>query len=175
MSFAPGIAAPRNSTPGRPDRETGDPPSLDLRMFAPRSPLPPMGRNLLIVAAVLGTLVGLRFLLIGAWPVLLFAVLDFGALFVAMHLFNRAPVPEERLCVRRHDVELIRSDHRGRKSRVALPTFWTRLEASGRSGIDHDLWLVFRNKRHAIGRCLSAEERRLLEPRIRAALASARG
>jgi uncharacterized membrane protein len=133
-----------------------------------------MGRTLLIGAALLGVLVGVRFLLIGAWPVLLFTVLDLGALFVAMHLFNRAPVPEERLCVRSHDVELIRSDHRGRRRRITLPTFWTRLEASGRSGADHDLWLVFRNERHAIGRCLSAEERRLLEPRIRAALASAR-
>lgn len=70
---------------------------------------------------------------------MLFAALDLGALFVALHLFNRSPVPEERLCVRSHDVELIRSDHRGRRSRITLPTFWTRPEASGRSGADHDL------------------------------------
>lgn len=75
----------------------------------------------------------------GAWPVLLFAVLDLGALFVALHLFNRSPVPEERLCVRSHNVELIRSDHRGRRSRITLLTFWTGPEAPGRSGADHDL------------------------------------
>lgn len=175
MSSTPDIAAQPDFVRRPVNSEESEPAHLDLRMFAPRSSLPPMGRNLLIGGAVLCALVGLRFLLIGAWPVLLFAVLDLGALFVALHLFNRAPVPEERLCVRSHDVELMRSDHRGLRSRVNLPTFWTRLEASGRSGVDHDLWLVFRNERHTIGQCLSAEERRLLEPRIRAALASARG
>lgn len=147
----------------------------EIRMVSPRSTLPVPGRFLLIAAGAAAALVSLRFVLLGAWPVLIFSVLDIGALAVALHIFNRTPVPEERLRVVGGQVELERMDSRGRRSRITLPAFWTRLEASGRTELDHELWLVFRRERHRIGQCVSAEERRALEPRIRAILDSARG
>lgn len=143
-------------------------------MSAPRSALPIKGQYLLIIAAVAATMISLRFILLGAWPVLIFSVLDIGALAAALHLFSRGQVPEERLRIIGGQIELERLDGRGRRSRITLPAFWTRLEASGRSELDYDLWLVFRRERHPIGRCISAAERRTLQPRIAAAIAAAR-
>ncbi|MFW2852503.1 DUF2244 domain-containing protein [Sphingomonas sp. TX0543] len=143
-------------------------------MSAPRSALPIQGKYLLITAGLAATIVSLRFVLLGAWPVLIFSALDIGALAVALHIFNRGPVPEERLRVVDGQVELERLDNRGRRSSVRLPVFWTRLEASGRTELDCDLWLVFRRERHPIGLCVSAAERRALQPRIAAALGAAR-
>lgn len=143
-------------------------------MISPHSTLPVRGRYLLIAAAAASALVSLRFVALGAWPVLIFSMLDIGALAVALHIFAKGPVPEERLRIRDGQVELIRLDGRGRRSRVILPAFWTRLEASGRTELDCDLWLVFRRERHPIGRCVSAAERRALQPRIAAALGAAR-
>lgn len=151
------------------------PGTVEIHMVAPRSPIPPAGRYMLIGLGVAAVFLSLRFVLLGAWPVLLFSILDLGALAVALHMFNRGAVPEERLRIRDGELELVRRDHRGHKSHVRLPAFWTRLEASGLSEVDHNLWLVFRQQRHPIGQCVSVEERRNLEPRIRAALASAKG
>jgi uncharacterized membrane protein len=147
---------------------------LEIRMSAPRSALPIHGKYLLIAAALAATIVSLRFVLLGAWPVLLFSALDIGALAVALHIFSRGPIPEERLRVIDGHVELVRVDGRGRRSHIRLPAFWTRLEASGRTELDCDLWLVFRRERHPIGLCVSAAERRALQPRIAAVLGAAR-
>ncbi|KQN07095.1 hypothetical protein ASE85_18625 [Sphingobium sp. Leaf26] len=147
------------------------PGTFEIHMVAPRSSVSSGGRYLLVGAGAAGFLVSLRFLLVGAWPVLLFTILDLGALLVALHLFNRRPPRRERLRVNDSMVELIRTDGRGNEARVTLPAFWTRLEMSGRSEVDCDLWLVFRQQRHAIGQCVCAKERRRLAPRIRAALA----
>lgn len=138
----------------------------EVHMTSPRSALPVQGKYLLVAAAIASALVSLRFVLLGAWPVLVFSLLDIGALAVALHIFATGPVPEERLRIHDGQVELIRLDSRGRRSRITLPAFWTRLEMSDRSEIDCDLWLVFRRERHAIGRCVSAAERRRLAPKI---------
>ncbi|WP_414711566.1 DUF2244 domain-containing protein [Sphingobium sp. UBA5915] len=148
--------------------------SLEIRMTAPRSSLPIRGKYLLIAAGIAAVLVSLRFVAIGAWPVLIFSVLDIGALAVALHLFNRSPVSEERLNIRDGQIELVRFDGRGRQTQVTLPAFWTRLEKTGRSEIDCDLWLVFRRERHRIGQFVSSAERLRLAPRIAAALQAAR-
>lgn len=144
--------------------------SVEIHMVAPRSALPVKGQYLLIAAGIAAALVSLRFVLLGAWPVLIFSLLDIGALAVALYVFNKSPVPQERLRVQDGEIELVRSDSRGRQTRITLPAFWTRLEMSGRSEVDCDLWLAFRQQRHPIGQCVSAEDRRRLAPRIRAAL-----
>lgn len=146
----------------------------DILLRAPRSSLPVPARYFLITAIGIAAVLSIRFAMIGAWPVILFSVLDIGGLAVALHLFARAPVPEDRIHIANGVIELTRTDTRGRLTRVYLPAAWTRLEERGRSEVDHDLWLVFRGDHHAIGRCVSAAGRRAAAPRIRAALAAAK-
>lgn len=147
---------------------------MEIRIVAPRSTLPIPSRHILVAAAIAAGLLSLRFMLIGAWPVLVFAVLDIGALAVALHVFARRPIPEERIALVNGQLEITRIDGGGRSDRVELPAFWTRLEASGRSELDCDLHLVVRQRRHPIGLCVSAAERRSLIPRIEALLSKAR-
>ena len=167
-------------SPGHPSwtatRPSGDQHRVDteIRMVSPRSALPVQGRYILMAAGVAAALLSLRFVLIGAWPVLIFAVLDIGVLAAAFHVFARRRAPEERLTLTNGQLVLTRIDHRGLASRLTLPAFWTRLEATGRSEVDCDLWLVFRGKRHPIGRCVAAAERKALMPRIEALLERAR-
>lgn len=95
--------------------------AVEIRMVAPRSAMPPAGRYMLLALGIAGALLSLRFLMLGAWPVLLFSVLDIGALAIALHMFDRSAVPEERLRVRDNEIELVRSDHRRREKRIVLP------------------------------------------------------
>jgi Integral membrane protein len=113
--------------------------NVEIHMIAPRSALPVKGYYLLIAAGIAAGLVSLRFVLLGAWPVLVFSLLDIGALAVALSVFNKSPVPQERLRIHDGEIELVRSDSRGRQTRITLPAFWTRLEMSGRSEVDCDL------------------------------------
>lgn len=159
--------------PGPWDHNYLAPGTVEIRMRAPRSPIPEGGRQALIIAGAAAALFSLRFLLLGAWPVLVFSVLDIGALAIALHIFNKSKVPEERLRIHDGEVELIRSDERGRHTRVALPVFWTRLEMQEPSDIRCSLWLVSRQRRYPIALCISDHERRKVAPRIRAALAEA--
>jgi len=174
MPVVTGDELPNNrAAPHRPwDRDYVAPGAVEIRMRAPRSAIPSGGRKALIIAGAAAALLSLRFLLLGAWPVLIFSALDIGALAVALHVFSRSLTPEERLRICDGQVELIRSDSRGRSTRLLLPAFWTRLEVTSRSETDCNLWLVFRQQRHPIGLCISDRERRAAAPRIREALAA---
>lgn len=163
------------SRPLRPSPwDTSTEAAFKMRLVAPRSPFSLEGKLLLGGAAFAAILVSLRFLLLGAWPVLVFSILDLGGLAVALILFRKRPVPEECLRIRGDRLELTRIDHHRRRTEIVLPVFWTRLETGSRSELDFELWLVLRRERHRIGRFVSAAERRALAPRLQAALRAAR-
>jgi uncharacterized membrane protein len=142
-------------------------------MSAPRSAIPPAGRWMVIGALALTLLVSLRFLFLGAWPVMIFALLDIGALALALHLFARSQVEQEWLRASSTEIELVRVDGRGRKRVDRFPPVWTRIETRSRSETDFQLELVASSKRRAIGLCLTAEERREILPHLQRLLAKA--
>lgn len=145
-----------------------------ISMTAPRSALPWSAKRILWIAVAVSAVMSLRFAMIGAWPVLIFSVLDIGGLYVALHMFSRSRPPEERLQFHSDRIELERIDAKGRSSKIALPAYWTRLETQERPDGDCRLWLVFRQERHPIGICLGAAERRAIAPQIQHALQSQR-
>lgn len=148
--------------------------TIDIRISAPRSSLPVSARRVLLAAAVVAGLVSIRFVLIGAWPVLLFSLLDIGGLAVALILFGRSQPQRERLLIDREKIALVRYDASGRSATSTLPTFWTRVETVSRSEVDCSLYLVFQQRRVAVARCLSDAERRALAPQINQALGKCR-
>ena len=145
-----------------------------ISMTAPRSALPWNAKRILWIAVAVSAVMSLRFAMLGAWPVLIFSVLDIGGLYVALHMFSRSRPPEERLRFQSDRIELERIDAKGRSSKIALPAYWTRLETQERPDGDCRLWLVFRQERHPIGMCLGATERRAIAPQIEDALRSQR-
>lgn len=157
------------------DVRHAEPGTVDIRMSAPRSDPPLPTRHILIVATVAAALVSIRFVMLGAWPVLIFSILDIGGLAVALVLFARSQPPREHLRISRDRIALIRFDERGRSASCTLPTFWTKVETISRSEVDCAVYLVFRQQRVAIARCLSDAERRELAPQISKALCACRG
>lgn len=145
---------------------------LAISMTAPRSALPWSTKRILWIAAAVSAVMALRFAMLGAWPVLIFSVLDIGGLYVALHMFSRSRPPEEHLQFQSDRIELERIDAKGRSSKIALPAYWTRLETQERPDGDYRLWLVFRQERQPIGLCLGATERRAIAPQIQHALRS---
>lgn len=165
-------AAPRRTDPR--DHDHVAPGTVEIRMSAPRSEIPKPARKVLLAIIAASILLSLRFVMLGAWPVLIFSLLDIGALLTALYLFGRGRPQQERLQIAVDRIALIRADETGRTRRIEFPPFWTRLETISRSEADCQLFLVFRHRREPIASCLSASERLSIAPRIAAALATAR-
>jgi uncharacterized membrane protein len=140
-------------------------------MVEPRSPLLAAGCWMLATIGAEYVFLMLHFFQRGAWPIALYVAMAGGLLAISIYTLKISRPVEERLRVVGGEVEVVRSDRRGKYTRVVLPAFWTRLEIANRSDIECDLWLVFRRQRYPIGLCVSVGERRQLAPQIRAILA----
>jgi uncharacterized membrane protein len=153
----------------RPDRSREG--AFDLHMQANRSPMPLPAIQVTIAAGVVLTLLSIRFVALGAWPVAIFSLLDISLLAGALAVFRRRPAPTEQVSVR--DGRLVWHGSDGRT--VTMPAFWARLETVERSPIDVTLWLRFRRERHQVGQCLALYERREVADVLDRALRDARG
>lgn len=146
-------------------------PQMEIVMTEPRSRLSRGEIALLVAVVAAAALLSLRFVILGAWPVAAFGVADVGLLMLATFIFRTGRPLQECLRVSGREIALIRSDRRGRSSRIVFPAGWTRLATSTKEGVGCDLWLVYRQQHYPVGLCVSASERQRLEPAIRAALA----
>lgn len=154
---------------GRPQRSSGG--AFELHMQANRSSLPFPTHHVVIAAGVALALLSIRFVMLGAWPVAIFSLIDIGLLAGAFHLFASRPPATEQLRFRNGEVVWRASDGR----EIAMPAYWAKFEAVERAPLDLTLWLRFRQDRHQVGRCLSLHERREVAGLIRAALGDVRG
>jgi uncharacterized membrane protein len=143
---------------------------LDLRMFPNRSLRPEHFRWLMLAVAAVSALGALRFLVLGAWPVALFFLLDAGLLYLAFKLsyrsadsFEEVRIDEARLTVRRVE--------RRKPERLwEFHPHWVRVLLERRSAHDQRLALASHGDRLEIGRFLSPEERAEVAAEIKAGL-----
>jgi uncharacterized membrane protein len=135
-------------------------------------------RGYRVLAALLvgsSGLLGLLFLLLGAWPVLPFlgAEVVFALGLVALHARGAARRSEllllvpGRLCI-------ARTDSRGRREEIVLDPYWARLTHREDPGNAGTLLLESRGRSVEIGRDLAAEDKASLHAALRDALAQAR-
>lgn len=125
-------------------------PYFDLVLTPNRSLAPRHARWLAAGIGVALGLVCLRALLLGAWPVLPFAVMDATLLWWAFRASYRSG--QARESIRLDDTGLVVDDG---TRRVRLEPFWTK------AGIeDRRLWLAERQRQVSIGAFLSPDERR---------------
>jgi uncharacterized membrane protein len=126
-------------------------------------PPPPLGAHSALVvlgATALVMLLGaIRFLALGAWPVLPFMVVDVAILVWAFrasarnaHAYERVRLDEQGLVVRKVAPN-------GRARTFRMEPRLTRVELESLSPPENRLWLVYRNSRLVIGRFLSPRER----------------
>lgn len=142
-----------------------------LRLIQNRSAFPAEGRPVLIVLLALCLAATITSAIKGYYLVPIAVLAAMAALVVALEWFSRQSVPAQMLEVDFDHVTL--SDHRGNV--VSLPAYWARLEEIERTPLDHRLYLVCRDRRIEIGRCIGLAERKAVAPLIRVALAHARG
>jgi len=91
------------------------PRAAEIQIVEPRNALSPYVAYLLAVVGVAAGLMTLRFSLVGAWPISVFALFDAGLLALAVYMFRTSRVQEERLRVAGGQVELVHQDRRGQR------------------------------------------------------------
>ena len=108
-------------------------------------------------------------LLLGAWPVAIFAVAELG---LAFHLFRRSihTRVEERLMLTEARLVIQRWDRAGRASRMDLPTAWMRVALEERPARVPALLVRGRFRPVEVGASLGEQEKRSLAEALGEAL-----
>ena len=116
----------------------------------------------------------LRFLALGAWPVIPFMVADLALLAWAFRANTAAARGHERVMLLGDALTLARVSAQGVERRFGFPAYWTRVEIAETPAGDAALWLAANGRRVRVGSFLSAPERRAVGATIAAALAAYR-
>jgi uncharacterized membrane protein len=152
---------------------------LDLTLTPNRSLHPRHARALIGGVGVVFLLGGLRFLLLGAWPVIPFMLADLALLWWAFRASYRSGRAYERLWIDggglTPTLTLARVSHHGIERRLVFEPFWTRVQLETLGDDENRLWLSTHGKRFAIGSFLSPAERVAVHDVIAAGLARCRG
>ncbi|WP_439533233.1 DUF2244 domain-containing protein [Polymorphobacter sp.] len=103
---------------------------------------------------------GLRFLALGAWPILPFMALDVLLLWWAFRASYASGRGHERLVLAEDRLELLRVSAKGTERRFGFEPLWTRVQLEETPLGDVRLWLAAHGRRVSVGRFLSPGERR---------------
>jgi uncharacterized membrane protein len=144
-------------------------------ILTPHRSLSPFGFLVLMSSiALVSFVVGMYFLLLGAWPILGFFGLDVLLIYVAFRLNYRSGREYERVELSPRLLKLTRVDPRGLAESYDFNPYWVRVglteEADGRT----IMWLTSHGRELVFGRFLSDDERREFVEALRSALMSAR-
>ena len=125
-----------------------------------------------LVLGLLGALLllGLRFWLIGAWPVAVFAGLEIALFLALLYAHARAMRRTELIMLSPEALVVIRSEPNGRRSERRLEPTWLRVMLQERTGRVPALMLRARGVREEIGRVLGETEKRALAAALETAL-----
>lgn len=146
---------------------------LELR---PNRSLPP--RHFILMIGGVGLIflmMGLRFLFLGAWPILPFMAVDVALLWWAMRASYRSGAAREELKLSDDGLELVRIAPYGARRSVRMEPMWTRVELEPLANRQNRLWLKSGGRREPVGVFLSPKERADVAVVIRDGLAQHRG
>ena len=150
------------------------PPVLDLTLTPNRSF---DRRHMRWVVAGVGAIFfisGLRFLALGAWPILPFMAIDTALLWWAFRTSHASGRGHERVVLADHALTLFRVSAQGRENSFGFEPWWTRVQIEETALGDAHVWLTARNRRVRVGSFLSAPERREVGAVIAEALSAYR-
>jgi len=147
---------------------------LDLTLTPNRSFGPTPTRWLIGGVGGFFLLSGLRFLALGAWPILPFMVIDVGLLWWAFRTNNAAGRGHERVILADHALTVLRVSRHGEEQRFGFDPYFARVQIEETPLGDAELFLAARGRRVRVGGFLSAPERREVGAVIAAALTAYR-
>jgi uncharacterized membrane protein len=121
------------------------------------------------ILAVSTAAVALRFWMLGAWPVVAFSLIEIPLLVVLLAINRRWARASELIMLNTHELTIVRTDPRGLRQRVCLPSAWLRIDLETGRGIPR---IMLSNHRHRceIGAFLHEPERIALFEELRNAL-----
>src|SRR3954463_396011 len=106
-------------------------------LIIPHRSLSPLGVRILMAAfAACGCLIAIRFWLLGAWPVIGFAVLEISLAAILLFLNVRRARTSELVLLGEDTLRVVRTDVAGRRVERTLSTAWLNvsvLEEAGRT------------------------------------------
>jgi uncharacterized membrane protein len=118
---------------------------------------------------------GMRFLALGAWPILPFMVIDVALLWWAFRASYAAGRGHERVVLIGDALTLLRVSPHGTEKCFGFEPYWTQVQIEETPLGDAHVWLAARGRRVRVGHFLSAPERREVGAVIAAALNAYRG
>jgi len=148
--------------------------SLDLVLTPNRSLSRVHARWLVLGVGGIFFLGGLRFLVLGAWPIIPFMIADVALLWWALRSNFLSGGGHERLVLAGDALDFTRVSPVGAEWRVRLAPLFTRVEVEETPLGDAHVYLAERGRRVRVGWFLSAAERRDVGKVIAAALADYR-
>lgn len=147
---------------------------LDLTLTPNRSFSPQHTRWLILAVSGIFFIGSLRFLVLGAWPIIPFMVADVALLAWAFRANTASARGHERLTLAGNALTLARVNAQGVARHYGFEPYWTRVEIEETPAGDAHLWLKSGSQRVRVGSFLSAPERRRVGAAIAAALSAYR-
>lgn len=144
---------------------------FDLSLSPNRPMQPRQMLWMLAGVALVFALMGLRFLMLGAWPILPFMLVDLALLAWALRESRRSGRQSEYLRLDADGLELVRIPADGQPRRTRIEPHWARVELEVLGEDENRLWLAARGTRHPLGAFLSPPERVEIARVIEAGLA----
>lgn len=157
-------------TPDDADR----PPPIFEASIGPHRSLGRMGVVVLLsVLTLFVSLIGVRFWLLGAWPVALFSLLDVPLAVLLLWLNMRSRKTNEMILVTSRDVTVTRTEWTGRQTTVRMPSAWLRVDQETTRGTTR-LLLRTHGAEWEVGGFLHEADRESLFTALRAAIHTVR-
>lgn len=122
----------------------------------------------------LALLIGARFWMLGAWPVLPFGVLEVGLVLGMLRVNTRQARGSELILLNETELRIVRTDPSGRRREKVLPATWLSVTLEERDGRVPKLVLHRYGVGEEIGRALGDAEKRDLAASLKRALHRAR-
>jgi uncharacterized membrane protein len=143
--------------------------------LTPHRSLPRSGFVALMAVLLAFNLVaGIVFLVVGAWPVIVFLGLDVLLVWLAFRLSYARARQAETLALYPDRLAIWRRDAWGREQRIDLQPYWLRVRVVRQNGAVARLLLTSHGERHVIGQFLAPEERERLAHHLDAMLRALR-
>jgi uncharacterized membrane protein len=120
--------------------------------------------------AGLGLLIGVRFWMLGAWPVLPFGVLEVGLVRVMLRVSSRQARGSELILLHENELRIVRTEPSGRRREKVLPSGWLTVWLEERDGRVPRLVLSRYGMNEEIGQALGEAEKRDLAASLTRAL-----
>jgi len=150
--------------------EAGDPVLFEA-VIVPHRSLSPRGLRVLVgTIGGLSTLMALRFLLIHAWPVIGFSVIETGLAVVLLRLNARRAKQSELLLLSESGLRIVRTDAYGRRQERVLPHMWLNVVLEDVPGRVPRLLLGRRGVQEEVAASLGETEKRDLASALEGAL-----